>query len=197
MLTKLGKACIGMNRISTGSQSFLGFATATFTNKCSKKAKDQTGTEKYLSMVPYSSSFSPRVEPMGINPGVYFGSGNTAPTEDDYTLENVITSGISVTLSPTSGLYGDYFYDAESNSEVGYISYTITNNGSSSVSISEIGHFCVFQTGSDYGEDAPSSATYRKLFLIDRTVLNAPLVIAPGSSAVLRYEIVFPGDDIV
>lgn len=195
MLTKLGKACLAVTRFG-GTQSFIGFSTnLSLPVKCSKKVKDYTGAEKYISMVPYGASFGPKVGAITNGPGIFFGSGNTPASEDDYTLENLITSGISVTASP-SDYTGNYFYDEDSNSEIGYLTYTITNTGSSSVTISEIGLFSLFQTASGYGVAPSSGSSNRSYFLIERIVLDTPLVIAAGSSAVLRYEIVFPGDVI-
>ena len=192
MRTKLGKACIGIVRKNTGYASFISFSTGSIGPKCSKKVKNYQGVEKYISMVPYNTDFTPRVQAVTANPGIYFGSGTTPASEDDYTIEDVITSGITVTVSPNDGS-GAYYYDADSNSESAYLTYTITNTGSSAITISEICTFSNFSTGSDYG--ASASSTF--LFLVDRTVLDVPLVIEAGASGVLRYEIIFNGDEIV
>lgn len=198
MLTKLGKASLGIIAASSSSTrcNALMFNTSASGNKCSKKCKDYTGTEKYLSMLPFSTAITPIVSTItGDSKGIAFGSGTTPATEDDYTIENLIRSGISVTYAPSDG-FGSYFYDSEANSEDVYITFTITNTGSSSISISEICRFATFSLGSDYGAAVGTGASYRSAFLIDRTVLDTPVVIEAGSSGVIRYQMAFAGDAV-
>lgn len=199
MLTKLGKASLGIIMASSSSTrcNALMFNTSVSGNKCSKKCKDYTGTEKYISMLPFSTAISPIVSTItGDSKGIAFGSGTTPATEDDYTIENLIRSGISVTYAPSDG-FGSYFYDSEANSEDVYMTFTITNNGSSSISISEICRFATFSIGSDYGATVGTGSNNRSAFLIDRTVLDTPIVIEAGGSGVIRYQMSFAGDAVV
>ena len=65
---------------------------------------------------------------------VHFGRGTTAPTINDYTLESVITSGISISTSYSSG--------SDQNGKIysRYI-YTLTNTSANDITIGELGGF--------------------------------------------------------
>ena len=62
--------------------------------------------------------------------------------------------------------------------------------------IKEVGLCGTFATGSGYGEAASTSSSDRKTFLLDRTVLDTPITITPGTSGVVRYAVIYPGDEI-
>lgn len=115
------------------------------------------------------------------NAGFHFGSGTTAPTENDYKMETDITSGVSITLSNTvRGVNNGVLYMK--------FTFTITNTSSqgNTKTISEIGYVtgvascCTSSTG--------TSASNNNV-LIDRTVLATPLVLAPGDSGAIDYTI--------
>lgn len=108
--------------------------------------------------------------------GVYFGSGTTPATANDNTLEKPITTGLKISL-PSNVLrtHGDCttIYSA---------TYTISNNTDSDITISEIGLFTKLTNGSGSGEFYT---------MMDRTVLNDPIVIAAGEVKVLTYQLRF------
>ena len=96
--------------------------------------------------------------------GVRFGSGTTAPTKNDYTIENPISYSSYEMNVPTALLTNDsadwFEYSA---------SYVIVAN--TDITISEIGLYAAVR----YSQTFPS-------VLIDRTLLDAPVTLAAGES---------------
>lgn len=104
------------------------------------------------------------------NPGIYFGSGITPPTVDDYTLEIPIATGLSIVNVTASNMTLD-------GKRYSYCStIELTNKVSAPITIAEVGLFGQGNTGSS-----------RKPVLFERTVLETPVVINPGETKVLRY----------
>lgn len=112
--------------------------------------------------------------------GISVGIGSTAATEDDWQLENTLTTGINITLTETA--YGN---DAPG---IPYVQYkvTVTNTGSDPITVKEIGYK---QTvGSVKYPGAPNdSGTI--VFLLDRTVLDTPVTIAAGDAGIITYKL--------
>lgn len=191
MLTKFGKllAPKGMPYPSlSGSSTEYGSGSGI---KANIKFKNYEGT--LYAVTPFISTFYRRYDSTTLSnsfAGVKFGSGDSSESEDSYTLDNIITSSLTVSIAPGQDtIYHEY--DSENNAINEYVLYTITNNDSESVTINEIGLFARAYTGSDIGQSVSSSA--QKTFLIDRTVLDAPLTLAPNDSAVLKYSFALPG----
>jgi hypothetical protein len=113
------------------------------------------------------------------NPGFIFGSGNTAPTEDDYFLERQITSGLSVVLTGTSR-------GVDSNGKL-YMEFlfTVTNTSSANVTIAEMGLISQWSCCTS----ASATTAGNNNILVDRTVLDTPVTIEPNDSAAIRYRI--------
>lgn len=107
--------------------------------------------------------------------GVRIGTGVTPATADDYTLESVINSGLSV-VNPQ-----DVTVTRENDFVAVYATYTVTNNGTTAVAISEIGLFCA---------GVYTSSTMVPI-LADRTVLESPITINPGEAKPITYTIRF------
>lgn len=161
--------------------------------KCTMKVKDYTGTLRAVTPFTYDDDYVYSNGPLSnTSSGVKFGSGNSEESEDSYTLDNVISSGLSVASDPSNNSVR-YAYDAENNIIEEYVLYTITNTSSENITIAEIGIFEETLIGSDVGETATSG---RSSFLIDRAVLDTPLVLAPNDSAVVRYAFSLPGSEI-
>ena len=108
--------------------------------------------------------------------GVVFGTGNTAPTIDDYQMA------------------GEHFVDyTESHSFENTIvgttrtlscRYTLTNTSTESVTIGEIG-----LSGNAYRKNG--SRYYYTGFLLERTVLDSPITIPSGGVGVITYTLKF------
>ena len=110
--------------------------------------------------------------------GVFFGSGSTPPTEDDYCLDVPITTGLSITngtlMSEDKG-DGKYIFQAN---------YTVYNTTTEEITIREIGYFGEIGRGS-------GSKYYYSYALFERTVLDEPIVIAPGTFKIVTYTMTF------
>ena len=108
--------------------------------------------------------------------GVVFGTGNTAPTIDDYQMA------------------GEHFVDyTESHSFENTIDgttrtlscrYTLTNTSTESVTIGEIG-----LSGNAYRKNG--SWYYYTGFLLERSVLDSPITIPAGGVGVITYTLKF------
>lgn len=106
--------------------------------------------------------------------GTYFGTGTTPPTMDDYNLESPISDG---TLSDTTVPSLQKGFEKD-HARI-YASHEVANNGTSDVTITEVGVF-----------GAPS-ATSTDIFMIDRTVLSTPITIPAGGSKSITIAIKF------
>ena len=112
--------------------------------------------------------------------GVIFGSGNTQPTIDDYTLSG----------SPIQNIAHTYTIDTSYNNDGSYsiltAIYTITNNNEVDITIGEIG----ILGESRWQTSSTSSIKYSSdHYLFERTALESPITIAPGAVGQLTYTI--------
>jgi len=122
------------------------------------------------------------------NAGISVGSDGTAPTKFDYNLKSTISSGISISLSSAKA-----YYDEPGNNYILFL-LTVTNTSSSEVTIREVGYkqtiSCALMTASNKSFDfGSSSSSTGKVCLLDRTVLDTPLVIQAGDSGVIYYKL--------
>jgi len=107
--------------------------------------------------------------------GVFFGSGSTAAERSDYKLETPITSGLTVANSSS------VVEENDGNGKYTFLAdYRVSNTSDAEISISEIGAFCPCGKG---------SSEYYPIML-ERTVLDEPIVIQPGKSKKITYAIV-------
>lgn len=103
--------------------------------------------------------------------GIILGSGTTPATENDYCLENaLIDQNIPVSTQVTCVITVDSVTST----------ITVTNNNNTTISIGEIG---VWTTIDNNG------GTLAGRCLLERTVLDAPVVIPAGSIGVIDYTI--------
>lgn len=113
------------------------------------------------------------------NAGIALGSGDVAATEEDYTLQAPITSGITVTVTILTGL-------EEDGSPYLEYSLVIANNTANTVSIREVGYIQQLYTSTVYDS---TSSSGRRACLLDRTVLATPVVILAGENGVVKYRL--------
>lgn len=102
--------------------------------------------------------------------GIVLGSGTTAPTLDDYKLEDQIKSGLTCSVS----------YVTDDNNDTSYL-LTITNATDEDIVIGEIG----IQSMAWKTYNSNSSVWV----LVDRTVLDYPVTIPPGGIGQITYTI--------
>ena len=109
--------------------------------------------------------------------GTFFGSGNTAPTIDDYKLSGSVIQNITY-----SYVLNNSFNEDGSAGEAS-VTYTITNNNEHEITIGEIGLFC----------EAYWSTAYNKythfFFMLERTALETPITIPAGGVGQVTYTI--------
>lgn len=98
---------------------------------------------------------------------IQFGTGDTAATYEDYCLEAPITS--DVTLVQQSGTRtAPSAFDAVTHKYSSTRTFTVNNSGTSSITIKELGIFCLG-------------------LLVYREVLDSPITIDPGESVTVSF----------
>lgn len=102
---------------------------------------------------------------------VVFGDGDTAPTLEDYGPAGEIISDIAVSRAGS--------YSTDDSGSTGSVLFTITNGGSSAITIREI---CIYGM-LNYGR------TNTIACCIDRTVLDTPVTIEAGGVGQVTYTI--------
>jgi hypothetical protein len=109
--------------------------------------------------------------------GLWFGRGATPATADDYTLEDPITSGLSISnngrIETTDG-ESTWAWTA---------TYTATNTSETTINIYELGLIGLAKV-------SPSNATYNQI-LMHRKVLTEPITISPNETKIISYSISF------
>ena len=114
--------------------------------------------------------------------GISVGSGGTEPTEEDYALENPITSGITGTVTATK-----IGCESPGKSFIEY-SITITNTSGAQMTIREIGYTQPTQGTTRPGQTVSQNQALRYV-LLDRTVLDEPLVLEAGDAGIITYKL--------
>lgn len=148
------------------------------------EATAPSGTSTYYQVYPFGHggtySLSPTLSQDASNPsvtggfaaGLLIGSGDTAPTADDYRLENQITTGFSATAS-----FPNNATDISQSRRV-VATATITNTSDADIVVREIGYV--------------RAATSKWVILYDRIVLDSPVTIAPGATKTFEYHLNMP-----
>lgn len=111
-----------------------------------------------------------------VYPGVYFGRGSTPANASDYKLEDVITSGLSVSSS------GDVMFMKEGEGRyTATVMFILTNTSGEEQNIYEVGIF------------SPICRYTKEYFLtlMERTVLTEPITLAAGQSKLVTIRLVF------
>ena len=143
-----------------------------------------TGTTQTLSMSAYLSNimlnednrYAPSIykvrTALDSGGGVIFGTGNTIPTIDDTTLSGNLVSG--------------FIYSSNVNAKhvEGGVTltalYTVTNNNAEAITISEVALIANLYNNN-------TQAQYKGL--LDRTVLDTPVIIPAGGVGQVKYTI--------
>ena len=148
------------------------------------RCRDINGNTRFLSGNFNDNALFPRglTQTFTLNAassGISIGTGTTPPTEDDYNLEETISSGVNVALTGTS-------YGAESP-WFPFIKYdlTITNTGANPLVVTEVGYKQNVRTTKVIG----STSSANTVVLLDRCVLDTPVTIAPGDAGIVTYRL--------
>ena len=144
----------------------------------------------YFSSYARSHSLSSLITSIGDTGtyGIALGSGTTPVTDEDYTMESLITSGISASFASQAKAY-----DAIEGKSYAYVNITVTNTGASDVTISEIGLFITSRCSTTRGDSVSTGAEVT--VMVDHTLLNTSVTIPANEAAVIQYR--FEIDDTV
>lgn len=174
MITKAGKAAI------------LGLFTSTGSRKSLVQCKRTDGSVRYISNNVGSGIYPEQVTTTFVKniaqAGVIVGTGNTPPTDSDYTLANLITEGLTGTVTKVQT------FDETANQFKLTLTLSLTSSAASNITISEIGLTGFINASST--KDDETAGVSGQLFLIDRTVLDAPVTIEPSDTATIKYELI-------
>lgn len=181
MFNKLGKKLVSLPYNVTGSAIM--YPKYSDYPACYIPAKDINGDDYYVSPYYYADSWN--ILFLSLTNSsiscVLIGSGNTPATEDDYDLENQII-GNQYSASVTYSNVID-----EVNKKYGrYVQYTITNSSGEDLVIKEIGRFISAPAVTTEGT-VPDGASSKRMFMIDRIVLDNPITIPAGEAGIIRY----------
>lgn len=108
---------------------------------------------------------------------IAIGSGEDIPTEDDYNLSNRLTTGVSLNLTSQSSFAEETTRDPGKRYVI-----SVTNTSQSNITITEIGLMKRY----DYKNSSNSS-----YMLVDHTLLDTPLTLAPNESGTIIYELIY------
>ena len=146
---------------------------------------DVTGATKYFR--PYSdNSCLPAFLSANFNgyhnstPGWRFGTGTTPPTENDYQMESLINSGITLSNSTATLKLENSVYKV-------LRVFNIKNTSNASLTISEIGYI-----GKQYGSAQQKASASEIGVLYFRDVFTSPIVIAAGETVSINIYIEVP-----
>lgn len=177
MITKWYKATIAsiMCAVGTTSDSISSFA-----------AKSILGTTYYIintasnNISDLALFCSSTLQTNTSSAGFRVGTGTTPPTENDYSLEAQITSGITGVVTRV--------YEAKSDYSGWVIKATllITNAGAEPITITEIGAFDYIRANT--AQNATGQGNQR-LFMVDRSLLAVPITIPAGESGAIEYSV--------
>ena len=103
----------------------------------------------------------------GASASVQFGSGDTAADYEDYNLETPITSGLTL-VAAQGTLTAPSAFDSVTHKYSSTRTFTVNNSGNSSITIKELGIFCMN-------------------CLVYREVLGSPITIDPGESVTVSF----------
>ena len=186
MVTKTGKKICA---IPTNYNWIFGGATVACI-----KAKAGNGTEYNISTLSTDNSvalITSAYTATGSNAsyGVALGTGTTPATEDDYQMENMITS-LTTSATPTvTGVYnpstGVYRWSVD---------YSLSNNTANDIVVSEVGRFCRGYSATNLGDSVSAGVGNRASYLIDHTVLDIPITVPANGAALLRYSFEYQMD---
>ena len=145
--------------------------------------KDTTNLTRYAKLTnenwPALNYFEFLQNITNLSTGIAVGSGNTAATDDDYTLENAIP------YYNLNGYVSILNISMKNDYPCVELLVSVTNKGSSAFTVSEIGYFMRVESKTSPDASSGISAT----MLIDRSVLSTPVTIAAGETKEIKYTI--------
>lgn len=171
MLTKNGKKLLRYIMQRCVEKTFNTESTYSELTETFKDINGELIAYKLLSLVANfpdhrSNIFYPRTSATINTYGLYFGSDNTQPTEDDYTITPIGNATISITSARA--------YNDENDNQYYEMVLTYMNRYAYDITICEFG--CFMYSGG-------------KFFLIYRDVLDSPITVAAGETKSIKITI--------
>lgn len=120
--------------------------------------------------------------------GIAVGSGSTPATENDYTVESILTSLTCGSLSV------DRSYDSVNGKMYYFVNLALSNPTAEDITVNEVCRLARCFKVTNFGDAVPTSGSNGICVMMDRTVLDTPLVVPAGESAILRYRIGYDVD---
>lgn len=113
--------------------------------------------------------------------GFSIGRDGTPASIYDYNLKDTINSGVNISLIAT-------FYEVKNiNDYFTTFDFSITNTSNNTITIREIGYKAIFECT----RIPTASMTEIANFLLDRTVLEEPLILESKATGIIHYKIGF------
>ena len=168
MITKVFKGLISLMMQSSGSSSSKGII----------EIKDAYGNTGYLANKFEFPYFIYDTVAFTGSRGIFVGSGSTPASENDYNLENRITTGLTssaVTVNVDTDNDGNPFKS---------FTFTLTNSTANDIIIKELGYAQNVHASASRGASSSTAGC-----LLDRTVLTTPITIPANGSNTLKYTI--------
>ena len=116
--------------------------------------------------------------------GYKVGNGTTMPNENDYSMESIITAGLTGSVSSTGSRNSD-------GNVVKLVAITLNNTSSGPITISEVGYYGTMQFVNSEGASSLTNAQV----LFSRDLLDTPVTINAGDSAIINYRFIADDDD--
>lgn len=111
--------------------------------------------------------------------GYIFGTGNVAPTVDDFKLSGDMINSSKIAVTQLSTF-------ARADDTIQYtVEYTIANNADQAITIGEVGLVDYFH----YAQGSGSSYQYYYPMLVERTALENPITIEAGGVGKVTYTV--------
>lgn len=107
--------------------------------------------------------------------GVFFGTGTTPATVDDYAFSGEFITNCTYTSSYNNEVLGD------GTKAKMTVLFTITNNNDADITIGEVGYLTPITYRKDY------SVAQHTYILLEHTTLDSPITIAPGGVGQVTY----------
>lgn len=147
------------------------------------------GTYHYLNIQGqdrYQSGYTYTPQPWAVASsvtaaGIHLGSGTTAPTADDYCLEEDRTVDVTAQVTSvirTKNAGGDWSQA---------VAITVTNTTGEPVTIAEVGYYGSVRGATS--EESTSSSNTNMVVMFDRTLLDTPIAIPVGDAATITYTV--------
>lgn len=149
-------------------------------NSDAKPTIGTNGIETAMTTIASEFKTSSSTSANGTN-GVVFGTGNNAPTTDDYTLSGDFISGLS---SSNVTYTTERNYDVDTGERSYTVAYTIINTTGADITIGEVG-----LAGTASRKYTSNSWYYYISVLYERTALETPITIPAGGIGRITYTI--------